>query len=287
MDYYRVTAVEEGTYRITSPENVYMELLVGTERALLIDTGYGFGPLKETVRQITDKPLQIVNTHGHVDHTCGNYQFGEAIFLADADRDLLKRHNDPSFRARSVELARHSRDLVTGEEINTLPEDFDPDPYLSGGCGNIQPLEEGMIFSLGGKTLRAIATPGHTRGSISLLYEEKNRLYAGDAANLFLWLFGEEAADKATYIRTLDKILSLAPEQIYGGHADQPFSLQDVEMFKRAALEADYEKGIPFFTPLMPDLDDIRICALDGKTLADIGKPGFYAILLDRKRAVS
>ena len=42
---------------------------------MLIDTGYGYGNLKQVVKSITDKPLYIVNTHGHVDHTSGNAQF--------------------------------------------------------------------------------------------------------------------------------------------------------------------------------------------------------------------
>ena len=282
MDYYRVTQIDDGVYRITSAESVYMELLVGSEKAMLIDTGYGFAALKDTIRRITDKPLYIVNTHGHCDHTCGNYQFDEDIYIAEADMDLMRRHNDPSYRAYSVELARHATDYATGQVFDSLPEGFDQDAYVAGTHTSYCPLRDGMIFSLGGKTLRSIETCGHTKGSISFLYEEKNWLYDGDAANVFLWLFGEDAADQKTYLRTLEKILDLAPERIYCAHADQPFTLQDIHMFKRAALEADYEKGIPFSTPIIPECTDVRVCILDGKTMMDIGTPGFYAIVMDR-----
>ena len=284
MEYYKIIPVQQDIYRITSLENVFMELLVGTEKALLLDTGYGFGNVKEVVRGITDKPLYIVNTHGHCDHTGGNFWFEEEIYIADEDVDLLKRHNTPEFRAGSAAQAEHVRDWETGREVYGLPEDFDREAYLAGGIGTIRPLQEGMTFDLGGKTLRAIATPGHTHGGISLFFEEERWLYAGDAANMFLWLFDDDATDKATYLKTLDKILALAPERLYGGHAPQPFSMEDVRMFQRAALEADYDHGIPFFTPIMPDSRDIRVCILGDKTMADIGKPGFYAILLDSSR---
>lgn len=44
--------------------NVYCYLLVGSERALLFDTAYGEGNLREFVEEITDKPVMVVNSHG-------------------------------------------------------------------------------------------------------------------------------------------------------------------------------------------------------------------------------
>ena len=74
-NYYNVTELRKNVYRIDSAEQVFMDLFVGTEKALLWDTGYGYGNLKEIIREITDLPLIIVNSHGHLDHSCGNYQF--------------------------------------------------------------------------------------------------------------------------------------------------------------------------------------------------------------------
>ena len=51
-------------------------LLVGTERALLIDMGVGLGNLRAFVQRLTGGlPLDVVATHGHVDHIGGRGQF--------------------------------------------------------------------------------------------------------------------------------------------------------------------------------------------------------------------
>ena len=47
-------------------------LVTGTDKALVIDTMYGQEDLKEAVKNLTDLPLMLVNTHGHFDHTYGN-----------------------------------------------------------------------------------------------------------------------------------------------------------------------------------------------------------------------
>ena len=56
-------------------------LVVGTERALVIDTGCGpeqAGEILAAVRELTDLPLVVVNTHAHFDHFFGNAVFAEA-----------------------------------------------------------------------------------------------------------------------------------------------------------------------------------------------------------------
>ena len=61
-----------GVWTLTNRWQNFMHLLVGQEKALLIDTGYGEGNFREIVESITDKPVMVVDTHGHFDHTGGN-----------------------------------------------------------------------------------------------------------------------------------------------------------------------------------------------------------------------
>lgn len=56
-------------------------LVIGTERAVVIDTGAGprhAGGILEAVRDRTDLPLTVVNTHAHFDHWFGNAVFASA-----------------------------------------------------------------------------------------------------------------------------------------------------------------------------------------------------------------
>ena len=76
MEYF-VKDLGRKTWLIDEYHAVQMFLIEGDEKAMLIDTGAGIGDLKAQVEKLTDKPLIVVNTHGHVDHTGGNMQFDE------------------------------------------------------------------------------------------------------------------------------------------------------------------------------------------------------------------
>ncbi len=285
MNYYTVTALDENTYRIGSKEFVFCELLVGTRKALLIDTGYGFGNLKEVVESITNLPLIIVNTHGHVDHTSGNCKFDIPVYISKKDMELCKRHNQKIMRMKSIENAKHTMNYETGKVEYGLPEDFDEEKYLNGGCGELIELKDGQFFALGGITVEAIATPGHTKGGMSFYYREKQRLYAGDEINGFCWLFDDDATDMDTHINTLNRVIEINPQEIYGAHMPSVMTVEDVKRFLDTALNSDFEKGIPFQNIILDTNHEVRICLGEGVSMEDMGKPGFSAVVVDEKRA--
>lgn len=85
----QIHAYEAGTYILRESlcltfEAPFMYLLVGSRRALLVDTGAiedsSEAPLAETVRALVDShsnglPLLVVHTHAHRDHRDGDAQF--------------------------------------------------------------------------------------------------------------------------------------------------------------------------------------------------------------------
>ena len=70
MPMYRheVTEFAPKTWCLSEFKLVNAFLVEGEEKAALIDTGCGIGDIAGIVRELTDKPLVILITHGHHDH---------------------------------------------------------------------------------------------------------------------------------------------------------------------------------------------------------------------------
>lgn len=282
-EYYHVKKLKENVFRITSAEGVFCDLFVGNERALLWDTGYGFGDLKGTVRQITDLPLVIVNSHGHLDHACGNGRFEEAVYIHEKDMALCREHTNEDMRRHAVENARQSLDMLTGQIHDLLPEDFDEAAYMALGSGHLNAVKDGDVFDLGGLTLKVVETPGHTAGSISLIYEEEQWLYAGDAMNGFLWLFADEAQPLSVYIQTLEKAQALGMKKLIIAHYPDVLDIDVLDAYMDCARHVDFEKGIPFDNPILPGYDG-RICANFEMSKECFGDPYKAMIIISREK---
>ena len=71
----------ENTY-VIEDNMVRCFLFIGTERALLVDAGFGGEgrSLKELVSTLTDKPVQLVITHADPDHTGFAAEF-DAVYM--------------------------------------------------------------------------------------------------------------------------------------------------------------------------------------------------------------
>ena len=124
----------------------------GTDRALVIDTGYGRENHKDYVRAYTDLPLTLACTHSHFDHVRGNVFYDECL-LNPADFSIY----DMMF------------------DFDQVPEEF-----RALRPGPLKPICDGEIIDLGGRQVEAIATPGHTPGSTCFLDIEDRVLITGD-----------------------------------------------------------------------------------------------------------
>lgn len=282
--FYDVVPAGEGHYRIGSAENVFCELIVGTEKALLFDTGYGYGNLPEAVREITSLPLIVVNSHGHLDHSCGDYWFEGPIYIHEKDMELYRLHNSEGGRREAVDNGKETMDYITNTPVNILPEGFDEEAYIHQPYKELVPVGEGHVFDLGGISLEVVELPGHTRGSIGLWWASKKAMLVGDAMNQFLWLFSPEADNLATYIGTLHKAKAMDIKTMYAAHNPMPVPGEMLDVYLECATNLDFEKGYPFQSPFksLPG-DGVRICTREGYGPMDMMKPGFAAVVISRE----
>lgn len=183
--------VSQHLIRVITPCGVCMYLVEGTQRAALLDTGFGFGDLKGYVDSLTDKPYVVILSHGHMDHAGGAVQF-ETVYLNERDWELEKWH---ATRERRIWDVQHG---PGGMPKGVTEADFLPsrtEPYL--------PVSEGDDFLLGGATVRPIAAPGHTAGSLIFLIPEDRIAIFGDACGEHTLLLFDESAPIAEYRQAL------------------------------------------------------------------------------------
>ena len=95
---FKTEKVTDRITRIFAFNTELMYLVEGSERAVLIDTGSGFGSLKACVDGLTDKPLTVLCTHGHVDHALGAAEF-EEVYISPLEKRAYARHSEWEYRA--------------------------------------------------------------------------------------------------------------------------------------------------------------------------------------------
>ncbi len=79
-----VTQLKDHVWVGETSDNCTMYIIEGSKKALLIDTGTRCDSLDKIVRKITSKPLEVVLTHGHLDHA-GNIVYFSSVFMHKAD----------------------------------------------------------------------------------------------------------------------------------------------------------------------------------------------------------
>ena len=153
-----VTKLAENVYLLNEFDGTNCYLVVGSEKALLIDCGTGFCDIRGAAEKLTDLPIILAATHGHGDHIGGAGQF-EEIYIHRADCEMLNKAQ-MSLLFRKVFLASNAPVKSHGFKMG----DVKPGKYKT----KIIPMDDGHIFDLGGKTVRVRHTPGHSHGSVAL-----------------------------------------------------------------------------------------------------------------------
>lgn len=188
MENIKIHRIPLGAYE----SNCYLIENTLTGNALIIDCGDGLG-----FRKYLDENNIKVNikygllTHGHFDHVMGvdyiQQTFGTIFFMG----------------------------------IDDLKAQYD-EPYLFPRLNNINIVYDGLEMNFEDFKVRTIATPGHTKGSISYLFE--NNVFTGDT--LFKGTVGRTDLYGGNFEELIDSVknkLCILPEDtvVYPGHGKE------------------------------------------------------------------
>lgn len=202
-------------------QDVISYLIVGKKEALLIDTGMGIGDMYSEVRRLTEKPINVINTHCHFDHIGGNNQF-ESILLFDNVWGKSVAENGLCYK--DVEQHMPPDGFRQQQPGNFTLEHYKIEPFV----WNKLVMEADMI-SVDPFHFRIIHTPGHSPDSICLYEETYGYLFTGDTlypGPIYLQLPESNWEDYKKSIKTLVELNNI--QYIFPSHND--FSVQSSEL---------------------------------------------------------
>jgi glyoxylase-like metal-dependent hydrolase (beta-lactamase superfamily II) len=201
--WFEVYKIRPDVFVIYEPhqfEEVISYLIVGSQKAILFDTGMGISNIKAVIEGLTKLPISVVNSHTHNDHVGDNWRFSDVYGMPT---DFARTNAKGSTADAQAELA-------PGQICGTLPTGFDPKSYRTKAFHISHRLHDGERIDLGGRTLEVLTTPGHTPDSIILLDEQNGLLFTGDTFYPGpIYLYRPET-DLDAYVVSVKKMAGLA-----------------------------------------------------------------------------
>jgi hydroxyacylglutathione hydrolase len=198
-----------GSGQMMASESLY--LIEGSEKAVLVDAGTTIADLDKIVASLTRKPVMLVVTHAHPDHTGSAINYFSELYIGAGDA---------------------------------------ASPFVSTYRGKIKELKDGDVIDLGGRTLDVVATPGHTPGSTTFIDKTAGYGFSGDSfgsGNLLLsGTFSTLLAtcQKTSALMEKNGIKFLYPGHFFGKNAETKQRLDDMATISKDVL-AGKLKGEP------------------------------------------
>jgi glyoxylase-like metal-dependent hydrolase (beta-lactamase superfamily II) len=194
IEYFTFNPLAENTYVLSNEKG----------DAVIIDPGCYFTEEERTLENyITNqglKPMQLLNTHCHLDHVCGNNwvykNYGLELYIHQDEKTVL-------------EFAPAAGNMYGLSFTNYN--------------GPLHYIHEGDEIFLGDDRLKILLTPGHSPGSICFYCASQNFIIDGDV--LFYESIGRYdfpgGNEQQLYKSIKEKLYSLPDETIvYPGHGN-------------------------------------------------------------------
>jgi hydroxyacylglutathione hydrolase len=194
VEYFTFNPLAENTYVLSNEKGA----------ALIIDAGCYFTEEEEKLKNYlfdqSLKPVQLLNTHCHLDHVFGN---------------------NWAYKNYGLELYLHEGEKIVLEFAPAVGNMYGL--TFSNYAGPLHFLKEGDTIFLGNDKLDVILTPGHSPASICFYCSEQNFVIGGDV--LFYESVGRfdlpGGNEQQLYKSIREKLFVLPDETIvYPGHGE-------------------------------------------------------------------
>lgn len=210
-DWFAVESISDDTWVISEyrhREHTHSYLLLGQNRALLIDTGLGVCDLGKVIRGLTDLPVQVVTTHAHWDHI-GSHGSFDRIAVHPAEREWLTGQFPLPIEA--VRRALYDPDCA-------FPVGFIWQEYSLYTKGATSVLADGDQFDLGGRSIEVLHTPGHSPGHCCFWEAERGWLWSGDLIYEGKLDAFYPTTDPARFAASVRRVSRLPVQKLLPGH---------------------------------------------------------------------
>ena len=183
--WFEVLKLPNDVYAFYEPghiERVNSFLILGDKQDLLYDTGMGIASIKTALAEVRkaeslpERELIVLNSHGHLDHIGGNYEFDKIIAYNSEWRTRKLTDGIPAGSPIWIEYYS----AVTPPP--QAPASFSPETMSVRPVekNKISYIEDGHVFDLGNRQFKAILSLSHTDDSVVLYDAENKLLFTGD-----------------------------------------------------------------------------------------------------------
>ena len=168
---FSVQKICDDVYSINDSGNSSFYVIIGTEKAAVIDTGITKDArITPVIRSLTDKPLLLIITHAHLDHLHHMDEFSE-VYMS---------HRELKLSPAVLEAMACGKTLDYTATID---------------------IKTDSLIEIGGNAIKICELPGHSPGGIMALDQKHDLLFTGDClgSGCGVWMQVDTATSLDTF----------------------------------------------------------------------------------------
>lgn len=235
-NWFTIEKIDNDTFVISEYmhwEQTHCYLLLGSKKAVLIDTGLGVSNIRNVVRHITNLPIVVLTTHVHWDHIGGHKYFNE----------IAVHEKEVSWLSEEFPLPLRKIKEILTSGICDFPREFSIDSYQIFRGHVEKVLHDGDIVDIGNRVIKAIHTPGHSLGHCCFYEENRSYLYSGDLIYRGCLDAYYPTTDPYLFGSSVKKIRLLKVKRILPAHYDLNIPLSMISRIENA-FDKLYKSGL-------------------------------------------